>query len=74
MSLHFLKRGAGDPEVVAELLTDAAALPFADDSVDLLVSSYAVHHFPDRHAARAEILRVLKPGAKAIIWDVASPP
>jgi ubiquinone/menaquinone biosynthesis C-methylase UbiE len=55
------------------LVADAAALPFADDTVDLVVSSYAVHHLPDRHAARAEILRILKPGAKAIIWDVMSP-
>jgi len=55
------------------VVADAGALPFADESVDLVVSSYAVHHLPDRHAARAEIMRVLKPGAKAIIWDVASP-
>jgi len=52
---------------------DAGALPFPDASVDLLVSSYAVHHIPDRHAARAEIMRVLKPGGRAIIWDVGSP-
>lgn len=57
----------------AFVVADAGALPFPDDSVDLLVSSYAVHHLPDRHAARAEILRVLKPGARAIIWDVVSP-
>jgi ubiquinone/menaquinone biosynthesis C-methylase UbiE len=55
------------------VVADAAALPIADESVDLVVSSYAVHHFPDRHAARAEIMRVLKPGGRAIIWDVASP-
>ena len=55
------------------VVADAATLPFADESVDLVVSSYAVHHIPDRDAARAEIMRVLKPGAKAIIWDVASP-
>jgi ubiquinone/menaquinone biosynthesis C-methylase UbiE len=55
------------------LVADATALPFANESVDLVVSSYAVHHFPDRHASRAEIMRVLKPGAKAIIWDVVSP-
>src|SRR6478752_6190663 len=56
------RRPAGRPE-----------LPRADDSVDLVVSSYVVHHLPDRHAARAEILRILKPGGKAIIWDVVSP-
>lgn len=55
------------------VVADAGALPFADESVDLVVSSYAVHHLPDRHAARAEILRVLKPGATAIIWDIVSP-
>ena len=57
----------------AFVVADAGALPFPDASVDLLVSSYAVHHLPDRHAARAEIIRVLKPGGRAIIWDVASP-
>ena len=55
------------------VVADASALPFTDESVDLVVSSYAVHHLSDRHAARAEIMRVLKPGAKAIIWDVVSP-
>jgi ubiquinone/menaquinone biosynthesis C-methylase UbiE len=52
---------------------DVAALAFPDESVDLVVSSYAVHHFPNRHAARAEIMRMLKPGGKAIIWDIVSP-
>ena len=55
------------------VVADAAALPFADESVDLVVSSYAVHHFPDRHAARSEIMRVLKPGGRALIWDIVSP-
>ena len=55
------------------LVADAGALPFPDASVDFVVSSYAVHHLPDRHAARAEILRVLKPGGRAIIWDVVAP-
>lgn len=57
----------------AFIVADAGALPFPDELVDVVVSSYAVHHLPDRHAARAEIVRVLKPGARAIIWDVVSP-
>ena len=52
---------------------DAAALPFEDNSFDLVVSSFAVHHWPDPHAGLAEVMRVLKPGGKAIIWDIASP-
>lgn len=55
------------------IVADAAALPLPDESVDLVVSSYAVHHLPDPHAARAEILRVLTPGGRALIWDIVSP-
>jgi ubiquinone/menaquinone biosynthesis C-methylase UbiE len=55
------------------VVADAASLPFADGSFDLVVSSFAVHHWPDPHAGLAEAMRVLKPGGKAIIWDIASP-
>jgi ubiquinone/menaquinone biosynthesis C-methylase UbiE len=55
------------------VVADASALPFPAESVDLVVSSYAVHHLPDRHAARSEIMRVLKPGGRALIWDIVSP-
>lgn len=65
-----LKAATGRPRFV---VADVAELPFADESVDLVVSSYAVHHFPDRHAARSEIMRVLKPGGRALIWDLVSP-
>jgi ubiquinone/menaquinone biosynthesis C-methylase UbiE len=54
-------------------VADAASLPFEDGSFDLVVSSFAVHHWPDPHAGLAEIMRVLKAGGKAIIWDIASP-
>jgi len=52
---------------------DAAALPLADSSIDLVVSSYAAHHLPDRHAALVEMMRVLRPGGKVIIWDMTDP-
>ncbi|HEX8025240.1 MAG TPA: class I SAM-dependent methyltransferase [Candidatus Limnocylindrales bacterium] len=55
------------------VVADAAALPFEDASFDLVVSSFAVHHWPDPHAGLAEIMRVLKPGGRAIVWDIASP-
>ena len=67
---HAIPAGGRRPSFV---VADAGALPFPDESVDLVVSSYAVHHLPDRHAARAEIMRVLRPGGRAIIWDVVSP-
>ena len=55
------------------VVADVAAMPFPDASFDVVVSSYAVHHWPDRQAGIAEVMRVLKPGGRAIVWDVAPP-
>jgi len=52
---------------------DVACMPFPDASFDLVVSSFSVHHWPDPHAGLAEVMRVLKPGGRAIVWDIASP-
>ncbi len=49
---------------------DVANLPFADASFDLVVSSFSLHHWPDRAAGLAEIHRVVRPGGRAILWDV----
>ena len=48
---------------------DVAALPFADASFDLIVSTLSMHHWSDPQAGLAEIARVLRPGSKALIWD-----
>jgi ubiquinone/menaquinone biosynthesis C-methylase UbiE len=63
-------REVGRPRFV---VADVGELPFPDASFDLVVSSYAVHHWPDRHAGLAEVMRVLRPGGRAIIWDIVSP-
>jgi ubiquinone/menaquinone biosynthesis C-methylase UbiE len=55
------------------LVADAAALPFEDGAFDVVVSSFSVHHWPDRDAGLAEVMRVLRPGGKAIVWDIAPP-
>jgi ubiquinone/menaquinone biosynthesis C-methylase UbiE len=55
------------------VIADAATMPFADASFDVVVSSFAVHHWPDREAGLGEIMRVLRPGGRAIIWDIAPP-
>lgn len=41
---------------------DAGALPFADESFDLVLSLNGFHAFPDKDAAFRETFRVLKPG------------
>jgi len=43
---------------------DALALPYADDTFDLVVCSEVLEHIPDYRAALAEIARVLKPGGR----------
>ena len=56
---------------VAFQLGDVAALPFPDASFDLVTSSFSVHHWPDAAAGFAEIRRVLRPGARAIVYDLS---
>ena len=41
---------------------DVGALPFEDDSFDLVLSLNGFHAFPDKEAAFRETFRVLKPG------------
>ena len=53
-------------------VADVAALPWGDESVDLLVSSLSMHHWDDRLAGLDDIVRVLRPGAQAWIYDVRS--
>ena len=43
---------------------DAEALPFADRSFDVVVSTFGVMFTPDQEKAAAEMLRVCKPGGK----------
>jgi len=46
-----------------------ASLPFADESFDLVVSTLSMHHWAHAPAGLAEIARVLRPGARALVWD-----
>ena len=46
---------------------DIFKLPFADNSVDILISSEVVEHLPDPRPAIAEMQRVLKPNGYAMV-------
>jgi SAM-dependent methyltransferase len=50
------------------LVGDVASLPFPDGSFDLVVSTMSMHHWADPAAGLAEIARVLRPGARALVW------
>jgi ubiquinone/menaquinone biosynthesis C-methylase UbiE len=51
-----------------------AALPFASESFDLVVSSLSAHHWEDPDAGAAEIARVLRPGGRLLIYDFKDAP
>jgi ubiquinone/menaquinone biosynthesis C-methylase UbiE len=50
---------------------DAESLPFDDDTFDLVYSNGVIHHTPNTKRTVAEMLRVLKPGGRAIVMVYA---
>lgn len=50
---------------------EAAALPYADESFDAVVSQFGLMFFPNRIAALRDMLRVLVPGGRlaVAVWD-----
>ncbi len=51
---------------VETVATDAEALPFDDESFDLVLGHAILHHIPDLDRAFAEFLRVLRPGGTVV--------
>jgi ubiquinone/menaquinone biosynthesis C-methylase UbiE len=72
-----LRRNAeaeGVPERVAPLTADMTALPFPPDVFDVVVSNVAIHNIRGqrgRDAALDEAVRVLRPGGRLLVADLA---
>jgi len=59
------------PEVAA-VQASAMDMPFGDEEFDLSVSVATMHHIADPESVRralAEMVRVVRPGGKVIVWD-----
>ncbi|MBE0466285.1 MAG: class I SAM-dependent methyltransferase [Candidatus Desulforudis sp.] len=62
-------RHSVDDSKLRFMVGDIVSLPFEDDRFDKVVSTCALHHFPDLTLSFAEIHRVLKTGGKALMYD-----
>jgi ubiquinone/menaquinone biosynthesis C-methylase UbiE len=51
-------------------LADAHRLPFADASLDIAITSYALHHMPDARKALSEMARVVRRGGRVGVIDI----
>jgi SAM-dependent methyltransferase len=62
------KKAAGVANVEFRVM-NAAALAFADNSLDMVISTGSMHHWKRPVAVFDEIYRCLRPGAEAWIYD-----
>ena len=60
--------------LVDYVVATAEALPFDDDSFDVVVTRLVMHHLPGdvKSQALSEMARVLRPGGRLLIVDMAS--
>jgi ubiquinone/menaquinone biosynthesis C-methylase UbiE len=53
---------------------DGLALPFDDDSFDIVVTRYVLHHFPDISFSFTELSRIIRPDGQLFISDPTPDP
>jgi ubiquinone/menaquinone biosynthesis C-methylase UbiE len=51
---------------------DVARLPYPDGSFAIVVSRFAMHHFPEPRAVFTEMVRVVKPGGRIVVADTCA--
>jgi SAM-dependent methyltransferase len=68
--LAIASRKAGDRPNVRLLEGEATKLPVGDASVDRAISVQVFEYLSDVDAALAELMRVVRPGGRVVIWDI----
>jgi demethylmenaquinone methyltransferase/2-methoxy-6-polyprenyl-1,4-benzoquinol methylase len=71
--IELARRKAGRRGGVGFLVGDMMALPFRSASVEIVTTGYGLRNVPDLQAAIDEMLRVLKPGGRALSLDFNRP-
>ena len=51
------------------MVGDCEAMPFEDESFDIVINSQSFHHYPDPQAFFNEVARVLNPGGMLVLRD-----
>lgn len=76
LMLDALRRRAAarDERRVMSLLATAERLPFRDGSFDRVVAGFAVRNFGDFATGMREFRRVLRPGGRAVVLELSTPP
>ena len=63
-------RKAGERPNVRLLEGEATELPVGDASVDRAISVQVFEYLSDVDAALAELMRVVRPGGRVVVWDI----
>lgn len=53
---------------------DVARLPYPDAAFTIVVTRFAIHHFPDPQAVFREMVRVCAPGGRVVVVDTYASP
>ena len=65
---------AAAPRPFARIQADGSSLPLPDESVDGVTCGFALRNFTDLRATFAELARVVRPGGRIALLEVATPP
>lgn len=79
LSANMLKVGSQNVEKarvrsqISLELIDAKAMPYPDNSLDMVISNSIIHHLPDPLPFLQEVKRVLKPNGAIFLRDLLRP-